>query len=146
MAHQTSKISFFVARVNRISVLRISFTLVDGLELPLSVMLLNCIFILPLTVPTLVAKTLVVLTVYSDCITYVTTKECLPGLKSSLFQLFGRTLIPLLPRGNLFSCCPVLEELTIDLTLRLHDVLNFNISAPLLKTLRISLSLDQVLD
>ncbi|RXH84115.1 hypothetical protein DVH24_027014 [Malus domestica] len=81
MAHQTSKISFFVVRVNRISVLRITFTLVDGLELPLSVMLLNCIFILPLTVPTLVAKTLVVLTVYSDCITYVTTKECLPSLK-----------------------------------------------------------------
>ncbi|CAN6690872.1 unnamed protein product [Malus baccata var. baccata] len=41
---------------------------------------------------------------------------------------------------KLFSCCPVLEDLTIDGVVR-YDVLNFKISAPELKTLRIRLRL-----
>ncbi|KAM1995744.1 hypothetical protein ACFX15_028765 [Malus domestica] len=44
--------------------------------------------------------------------------------------------------SKLFSDCPVLEGLTIDGGIRAKEVLNFMISAPKLKTLQISLSVD----
>ena len=40
---------------------------------------------------------------------------------------------------NLYSCCPVLEDLTIMGLLGEYEVLNYKISAPELNTLRLNL-------
>lgn len=82
-------------------------------------------------------KTLEVLTLYSNCITYPPrTTGCFPSLK----VLYVSDSLPCDDSmHNLFSHFPVLEELTIDAYLRFYNVLNINISAPELKTLTISL-------
>ncbi|KAM1758867.1 hypothetical protein TB2_007764 [Malus domestica] len=85
------------------------------------------------------SKTLVVLTVYSNCITYAPTKGCFPSLKVLSMSVVWPDTDSFTSLGNFLSCCPILEELSIDLSLRFRDVLNFYISAPLLMTLRISL-------
>ncbi|KAI5332938.1 hypothetical protein L3X38_023067 [Prunus dulcis] len=82
------------------------------------------------------SKTLVVLKLNSDCLRYVPPKSgCFPSLK--FLHVTGDY-----PDDEsiekLFYCCPVLEDLTIDGVVR-HDA-DVYISAPELKTLRISLS------
>lgn len=80
-------------------------------------------------------KTLEVLTVYSDLISYPPpTTGCFPSLKVLHVSVFG------LDHGSLdklFSYCPVLEDLTLDGIFPYCQFLNINISAPELKTLKI---------
>ncbi|XP_050111382.1 F-box/LRR-repeat protein At3g59190-like [Malus sylvestris] len=81
-------------------------------------------------------KKLVVLKVNSNCLSYVPPKSgCFRSLK---FLHVTFCFLDNESAGNLFSCCPVLEDLTIhgDVGPR---VLNFKISAPELKKLRIRL-------
>lgn len=87
-----------------------------------------------------VCKTLVVLKVDSSCITYSNfpTTGCFPSLKVLCVSV-------MYPKDasieKLFTCCPVLEELTLKGILG-SEVLNINISSPELKTLKIDLNFD----
>lgn len=86
-----------------------------------------------------VCKTLTVLKVDSQYVTYHLPKTgCFPSLKVlcvSLHDPYDDSFI------NLFTCCPILEDLTIKGIL--GDCLpNINISAPELKILRIYLEMD----
>ncbi|KAM1117406.1 hypothetical protein TB2_007700 [Malus domestica] len=81
-------------------------------------------------------KKLVVLKVNSNCLSYVPPKSgCFRSLK---FLHVTFCFLDDESAGNLFSCCPVLEDLTIHGDVGPH-VLNFKISAPELKKLRIRL-------
>ncbi|PRQ36088.1 putative F-box domain, FBD domain, leucine-rich repeat domain, L domain-containing protein [Rosa chinensis] len=79
-------------------------------------------------------KSLVALKVKSDYLTYSlpTTGCCFPNLKFLHFS--SRHNSDSAFEENLFRSCPVLEELTIEGHHK-KDVLNFNISAPELRTL-----------
>lgn len=82
------------------------------------------------------SKTLVVLKLNSDCLRYVPPKSgCFPSLK---FLHVTDYYPHYESMEKFFSCCPVLEDLTIDGVVE-HDA-DVYISAPELKTLRISLS------
>ncbi|XP_050138225.1 F-box/FBD/LRR-repeat protein At5g53840-like [Malus sylvestris] len=81
-------------------------------------------------------KTLVVLKVKSNCITYgLPTSGCFPRLKFLDVKVEY-------PEDDsmekLFSCCPVLEDLSINATVRDLLVLMFKVSAPELKRLRMT--------
>ncbi|KAL6199014.1 hypothetical protein ACLB2K_028802 [Fragaria x ananassa] len=94
----------------------------DELELPLS--LFKC-------------KTLEVLSVQSNCITYpAATKGCFPSLKVLDVSDFRPDVDSM---QKFFSHFPVLQELTIDAHPYFYNVFNIKVSAPELKTLRISL-------
>ncbi|ONI12360.1 hypothetical protein PRUPE_4G158900 [Prunus persica] len=98
----------------------------------------------PLELPQCVfmCKTLVVLKVNSNCITYTPpTSGCFPSLK---FLHVSVEYPDNDSMEKIFSCCPVLECLTINGMLGLDDVLNFNISVPELRRLRLELKLDCV--
>ncbi|XP_021814903.1 F-box/LRR-repeat protein At4g14103-like [Prunus avium] len=83
-------------------------------------------------------KTLVVLKLRSNCITNAPPASGCFLL--SLKILHVRVEYPVNDSmEKIFSCCPVLEDLTIDGLLGSDDVLNFKISAPELKTLRLIL-------
>ncbi|KAM5586405.1 hypothetical protein ABKV19_005360 [Rosa sericea] len=80
-------------------------------------------------------KTLGVLSLHSNCITYpAATGGCFTSLKVLYVSDFDDDSLQ-----KLFSHFPVLEELTIDAHLSFYNVLNIKISAPELKTLRILL-------
>ena len=94
----------------------------DELKMPLS--LFKC-------------KTLEVLSLYSNCITYpAATRGCYPSLKVL-------NIADISPDDDsvqkLFSHFPVLEQLNIEADLRFYNVWNIKVFAPELKTLRISL-------
>ncbi|XP_004295674.1 PREDICTED: putative F-box/FBD/LRR-repeat protein At4g13965 [Fragaria vesca subsp. vesca] len=94
----------------------------DELELPLS--LFKC-------------KTLEVLSVQSNCITYpAATKGCFPSLKVLDVSDFRPDVDSM---QKFFSHFPVLEELNIYAYPCFYNVFNIKVSAPELKTLRISL-------
>ncbi|CAB4277293.1 unnamed protein product [Prunus armeniaca] len=98
----------------------------------------------PLELPQCVfmCKTLVVLKVNSNCITYTPpTSGCFPSLK---FLHVSVEYPDNDSMEKIFSCCPVLECLTINGLLGVDDVLNFNISVPELRRLRLELKLDCV--
>ena len=81
-------------------------------------------------------KTLVVLKVKSNCITYAPpTSGCFPSLKFLDVKVEY-------PEDDsmekLFSCCPILEDLSINATVRDLLVLMFKVSAPELKRLRMT--------
>ncbi|XP_004301969.1 PREDICTED: F-box/LRR-repeat protein 13-like [Fragaria vesca subsp. vesca] len=83
-----------------------------------------------------VCKTLTVLKLLSPFITNTPASGCFPSLKCLLVTVH-------LPKDNdsmlkLFTKCPVLEELTIQGCLQADIVLNVNISAPILKILRMN--------
>lgn len=84
-------------------------------------------------------KTLQVLKVWSNCIAYnPPTSGCFPCLK-----FLDATLI--YPDNNdfkLFPHCPLLESLTIQGIFYNDRVLNFNVSAPKLRKLKVSLMLE----
>ncbi|XP_009359386.2 putative F-box/LRR-repeat protein At3g58880 [Pyrus x bretschneideri] len=96
----------------------------------------NKIFQLPRSV--FMYKKLVVLKLNSNCLSYVPPESrCFPSLKFlHVTVYFPNNALA----EKLFSCCPVLEDLTIDGVVG-YDVLNFKISAPELKMLRIRLRL-----
>ncbi|KAM1416337.1 hypothetical protein ACFX2I_007896 [Malus domestica] len=78
-------------------------------------------------------KTLEILKVSSTSITFAPpTSACFPSLK--VLNVYVMKLDHSV--ANLFSCCPVLEDLNIDVNSKVA-VSNVNISAPRLKTLRI---------
>ncbi|KAB2616034.1 F-box/LRR-repeat protein [Pyrus ussuriensis x Pyrus communis] len=81
-------------------------------------------------------KTLVVLKVKSNCITYASpTSGCFPSLKFLDVKVEYPEDDSM---GKLFSCCPVLEDLSINATVRDLLVLMFKVSAPELKRLRMT--------
>lgn len=84
-------------------------------------------------------KTLEVLKMKSNCIAYAPPSAgCFPSLK---FLHVSVDYPDSDSMEKIFSCCPVLECLTIDGLLGFNDVLNFNISVPQLKTLRLEFNL-----
>nr|XP_008348547.2 F-box/LRR-repeat protein 13-like [Malus domestica] len=87
-------------------------------------------------------KTLVVLKVKSNCITYAhPTSSSFPSLKFLDVKVDY-------PEDDsvekLFACCPVLEDLSIDATIRDALILSFNVSAPELKRLRMTFFSDMI--
>ncbi|XP_062011810.1 F-box/LRR-repeat protein At3g26922-like isoform X2 [Rosa rugosa] len=93
------------------------------------------VFELPESVFT--CKTLMVLGLSSNFITNPPTSGCFPSLKSLNVQIDHPVNKSV---EKLFSCCPVLENLRIGGShgmQRDDPILNFNVSAPELKTLRI---------
>ncbi|XP_068309875.1 F-box/LRR-repeat protein At4g14103-like [Pyrus communis] len=89
----------------------------------------------------LMCNTLVVLklTLHCNDITVTPSSGCFPSLKflhATVHYPVGDLM------EKLFSCCPVLEDLIINGDLEEDSILNFNVSAPNLKRLRISLHID----
>ncbi|KAM0998012.1 hypothetical protein ACFX13_007929 [Malus domestica] len=85
-------------------------------------------------------KTLVALKVYSNCISYSPpTSGCFLNLKT---LYVGAEYPDSDSVEKIFSCCPVLEDLTIMGLLGQYEVLNYKISAPELNTLRLNLPVD----
>ncbi|KAB2616037.1 F-box/LRR-repeat protein [Pyrus ussuriensis x Pyrus communis] len=83
-----------------------------------------------------VQKTLVVLKVKSTCITYASPMSgCFPSLKFLDVKVEYPEDDSM---GKLFSCCPVLKDLSINATVRDLLVLMFKVSAPELKRLRMT--------
>ncbi|TQD76976.1 hypothetical protein C1H46_037476 [Malus baccata] len=87
-------------------------------------------------------KTLVVLKVKSNCITYAPpTSSSFPSLKFLDVKVDY-------PEDDsvekLFACCPVLEDLSIDATIRDALILSFKVSAPELKRLRMAFFSDMI--
>ncbi|CAN6694122.1 unnamed protein product [Malus baccata var. baccata] len=87
-------------------------------------------------------KTLVVLKVKSNCITYAPpTSSSFPSLKFLDVKVDY-------PEDDsvekLFACCPVLEDLSIDATIRDALILSFKVSAPELKRLRMTFFSDMI--
>ncbi|KAM5569310.1 F-box/LRR-repeat protein, partial [Rosa sericea] len=84
-------------------------------------------------------KTLEVLKVDSNCITYPPTNPgCFPSLKFADIKATNRDNSSM---RKLFCNCPVLEELRIDANRYFYDT-ELSISAPELRTLRTSISVD----
>ncbi|KAL2521861.1 F-box/FBD/LRR-repeat protein [Forsythia ovata] len=83
-------------------------------------------------------KTLTVLELVSDILFHknnLPTSFDLPNLKT----LRTRLLYPKVLANKLFSSCPILEDLTIEGTVTVRSRTIFNISCPLLKTLKMEL-------
>lgn len=90
----------------------------------------------------LMCKKLVVLKLHLKftSITITPSSNCFPCLRFLLVKVFHPKSHLM---GSLFSCCPVLEDLVIDIE---HgEVLCFNVSAPKLKRLQITLVIHYVL-
>ncbi|KAB2623561.1 F-box/LRR-repeat protein [Pyrus ussuriensis x Pyrus communis] len=88
------------------------------------------------------SKTLVVLKVKSNCITYAPpTSGCFPSLKFLDVKVDYPEDDSV---GELFACCPVLEDLSIDATIRDALILSFKVSAPELKRLRMTFFSDMI--
>ncbi|KAM1057709.1 hypothetical protein ACFX2B_030609 [Malus domestica] len=98
----------------------------QGYQLPRRLLLCNTLVVLKLTL-------------HCNDITVTPSSGCFPSLKflhATVRYLVGDLM------EKLFSCCPVLEDLIIDGDLEEDSILNFNVSAPNLKRLRISLHID----
>ncbi|XP_009334055.2 LOW QUALITY PROTEIN: F-box/LRR-repeat protein At4g14103 [Pyrus x bretschneideri] len=88
------------------------------------------------------SKTLVVLKVKSNCITYAPpTSGCFPSLKFLDVKVDYPEDDSV---GELFACCPVLEDLSIDATIRDALILSFKVSVPELKRLRMTFFSDMI--
>ncbi|XP_021814938.1 F-box/LRR-repeat protein At3g59200-like [Prunus avium] len=132
-----SRIDGWIRTVSRHNVVELDLDVKIGLDEDIDppLELPQCVFM---------CKTLVVLKVNSNCITYTTpTSGCFPSLK---FLHVSVEYPDNDSMEEIFSCCPVLECLTINGILGLDDVLNFNISVPELRTLRLELELSNDYD
>jgi hypothetical protein len=81
-----------------------------------------------------ISKTLMILKLRSNFIINIPKSGCLPSLKFlhvTVHYFLHDSML------RLFSCCPVLEDLTIDGRLRSCVFSNLEVAAPALKTLRI---------
>ncbi|XP_062011805.1 F-box/LRR-repeat protein At4g14103-like [Rosa rugosa] len=79
-------------------------------------------------------KTLVILRLRSQFITNIPASGCFPSLKFLHVTFYSNVIESM---RELFSNCPILEDLTVDGLLLYGVSLNLNISVPSLKTLRI---------